>query len=259
VTAWTRIELGRLGPDETAAQIAGVLDSTVDPSVAERLHARCDGNPFLVEELLAAGPDTDPLPTGTRDILLRRVRRLSTVDQAGLLAIAVAGRRADHALLARVLGLDADALADRLRRAVDEQLLVVDGDGYAFPARAGGVGPARRGAAGRAGPPAPRVRRDTGARRTSGEADATSATAAAELAYHWDGAGEPARALVACVDAGLAAERLFAPAEARQHFDRALARWPVAGPTRSPLDLVELCRHGPRRPRSRATPGTPSP
>ena len=99
--AWYAIELGRLGPAETAAQIAGVLNATSRrPRLVERLHARCDGNPFLVEELLAAGPDADPLPAGTRDILLRRVRRLPDADQRLLHAVAVAGRRAEHDLLA---------------------------------------------------------------------------------------------------------------------------------------------------------------
>ena len=255
----TRIELGRLGPDETAAQIAGVLDSTVDHLLAERLHARCDGNPFLVEELLAAGPDTDPLPAGTRDILLRRVRRLSTVDQAGLLAIAVAGRRADHALLARVLCLDADALADRLRPAVDEQLLVVDGDGYAFrhalvaEALLAEALPGERVRLHRAYAEALARRRDTG-----GD-DATWAATAAEIAYHWDGAGEPARGpgrLRRGRAGGRAAVRPGRGAPALRPGARG------GGPTPGRPDprwISSTCAGtGPRRPISRATPGTPS-
>src|SRR5262249_35985351 len=56
-----RVERGRLTPADTAAQIAGVLGHPPDDALAARVHARSDGNPFLVEELLAAGPDVEPL------------------------------------------------------------------------------------------------------------------------------------------------------------------------------------------------------
>jgi len=49
-------------------------------------------------------------------------------------------------------------------------------------------------------------------------ADAAPAVAAAELAIHWDAAGEPAQALPARIQAGLAAERAHAVAEAARHF-----------------------------------------
>lgn len=51
------------------------------------------------------------------------------------------------------------------------------------------------------------------------------AVAAAELAAHWDNADEPARALPARVQAGLAAEHTRAYAEADQHCQRALELW----------------------------------
>ena len=87
-----------------------------------------------MEELIAAGPDADPLPPGTRDILLSRVRRLTEEEQAVLRAVAVAGRRAGHELLADVMAAadDGEELLERLRIAVQEQILVTDADGYAF-------------------------------------------------------------------------------------------------------------------------------
>jgi DNA-binding CsgD family transcriptional regulator/tetratricopeptide (TPR) repeat protein len=65
--------------------------------------------------------------------------------------------------------------------------------------------------------------------------------AAAELAAHWDAAGEPTRALPARVQAGLAAERAHAYPEAQRHYQRALQLWAcVPGPGSAGLDRVEL-------------------
>jgi DNA-binding CsgD family transcriptional regulator/tetratricopeptide (TPR) repeat protein len=68
------------------------------------------------------------------------------------------------------------------------------------------------------------------------------AVAAAELAAHWDAAGEPSRALPARVAAGLAAEHARAFAEAHRHYQRALEWWErVTDPERlAGLDRVEL-------------------
>jgi DNA-binding CsgD family transcriptional regulator/tetratricopeptide (TPR) repeat protein len=238
-----RIELTRLGLAETAAQVEGVLSTTVDTAVVERLHTRCDGNPFLVEELLAAGPETDPLPASTRDILLRRVRRLDPADQTVLQAVALAGRAAEYELLVDVTGVDGDAIAEPLRSAVDEQILVVVGHGYAFrhslmaEALAAEVLPNDRVRLHRAYARALE-------HRWSGLADGpVRAAAAAEIAHHWCQAREPERALLASIEAGLSAERVFAQAEARAHFDRAIELWPQAHAA-APLDLADLCRHG---------------
>jgi hypothetical protein len=56
-------------------------------------------------------------------------------------------------------------------------------------------------------------------------ADASPAVAAAEVAVHWDAAGDWAQALPARVRAGLAAERARALAEADDHYQRALTLW----------------------------------
>jgi tetratricopeptide (TPR) repeat protein len=66
--------------------------------------------------------------------------------------------------------------------------------------------------------------------------------AAAELAAHWDAAGEPTRALPARVQAGWAADRAHAFPEAQGHYERALRLWEqVTDPGRTAgLDRVEL-------------------
>ena len=47
----------------------------------------------------------------------------------------------------------------------------------------------------------------------------------AELAYHWVAARDRTRALPALVAAGAAAERVYAFAEARRHYEQALELW----------------------------------
>ncbi|MEP6648607.1 MAG: response regulator transcription factor, partial [Lapillicoccus sp.] len=73
--------------------------------------------------------------------------------------------------------------------------------------------------------------------RSSVAADAVSG----ELARHWLGAGDPQRALDAAVAAGWAAERMYAFADARTNFTRALALMDEV--TDSEHDRVRLLKH----------------
>jgi len=68
------------------------------------------------------------------------------------------------------------------------------------------------------------------------------AVRAAELAVHWEAAGEATQALPARVQAGLAAERTRAFAEADRHYQRALALWEQVADPGQPagLDWVDL-------------------
>ena len=49
-----RVELEPFSRAELAAQVTGILGSDADPDLVSRLHARCEGNAFFAEELLAA-------------------------------------------------------------------------------------------------------------------------------------------------------------------------------------------------------------
>jgi DNA-binding NarL/FixJ family response regulator len=67
----------------------------------------------------------------------------------------------------------------------------------------------------------------------------------AELAYHWQEAGDASMALPAWVQAGMAAEDVFAFAEARHHFERASELWDEV-PDRddgSGVSQLEIVRH----------------
>jgi tetratricopeptide (TPR) repeat protein len=134
-------------------------------------------------------------------------------------------------------------VVERLPEAVSQRLLVPDGRSYRFRHALlrealqldllPGEREAIHAAYARALSRAPQL-------GAAGEAAAT-----AELAYHWQQAGELAEALRAWVGAGRAAEQVFAFAEARRHYERALEVWDQVADAAAlaGMSRVELLRH----------------
>ena len=225
-----RLNLGRLDQSETGALLAAILGAPPTPELAEQIHRRSDGNPFFVEELVGAGEDVDGrLPPTLREVLLARIVALPERAQAVIGVAAVAGRRVDHDLLARVAAMDDADLLDALRTAVGSHVLVTgsDSDGedgdYAFrhallqEAAYDDLLPGER----------QRLHRafaEALAERGAGSG-AIAAGHWAELAYHWSAARDDRRAFEASILAGEAAARAFAFADARRHDERALELW----------------------------------
>jgi DNA-binding CsgD family transcriptional regulator/tetratricopeptide (TPR) repeat protein len=238
-----RLELDRLDRAATVAQLTAILDTAPAADLVEAVFARSEGNPFFTEELLAAvRAGSDALPATSRDLLQGRIDGLPDQPKQVLRVAAVAGRQVSHRLLAAVAGLDDQQLEGALRQVVAQQLLVTGpGEGgYRFRhALLWEVVDARL-------LPGERARLHAGyahalAKQPELAGDAP-AVAAAELAAHWDAAGEPASALPARVQAGLAATHARAFAEAARHYQRALELWErVADPGRpAGLDRVGL-------------------
>jgi DNA-binding CsgD family transcriptional regulator len=124
-----RLELPRLSRQEAGAQIAAILGHYPEPTLADRVFRRSEGNPLFVEQLL--GCDAE-LPRSLRDLLLTNVGRLPE-DTTDLLRTASAGGvRVGHRLLAAVTGLDDDEISRALRTAVAANVLLADSDGYQF-------------------------------------------------------------------------------------------------------------------------------
>jgi DNA-binding CsgD family transcriptional regulator/tetratricopeptide (TPR) repeat protein len=221
-----RVELPRLDRAETVAQLVGILGAAPPDELVDAVFGRSEGNPLFTEELLEAiRAGSGELPPTLRDLLHGRVQALSELARQVLGMVAVAGRRVSHRLLAAVAGLEDQPLVHSLRAAVADQLLVTrpDQDGYELRhalltevIQADLV-------------PGERARLHAAYARVLIErpelADAPPAVAAAEVAVHWDAAGEWAQALPARVRAGLAAEQARALAEADDHYQRALTLW----------------------------------
>jgi len=229
-----RIELARLDQAGTVAQLVGILGTAPPAELADAVFARSEGNPFFTEELLATmRAGSGELPATLRDLLRGRIQALPKRAREVLAVIAVAGRRVPHRLLARVAGLDDPDLVEALRVMVAHQLVVVrpGEDGYQLRhALLREVIDADLLPGERARLHAAYARALTQQPELAG---ASPAVAAAELAAHWDAAGEPVQALPARIQAGLAAERAHAFAEAARHLERALQLWDrVADPDR---------------------------
>ncbi|MUN36441.1 AAA family ATPase [Actinomadura sp. NEAU-AAG5] len=243
----TGVEVAPFGPGETADYLAALAGGTapVTAEVVERVHQRSEGNAFYAAELYSAESTGEELPAGLADLLLSRVERLSEDAQRVVRVAAVAGRRVDDELVRRVSGLDEASAGEALREVVSHQLLVPAGTGYSFRHAL------LREAVYADLLPGERTRLHAGfAELLSGEAAARRGSAA-ELAAHSLAAHDLPAAFAASVRAGREAERLGAPAEAFEHFDRALELWDtvpepeaVAGTDRMELSLATVRMSG---------------
>ncbi|MGI5166988.1 helix-turn-helix transcriptional regulator [Spirillospora sp. CA-253888] len=128
-----RMDLGRLARADVAELVTGILGHQPPPDLVDAVYTRSEGNPLFVEALLDGdGTLACELPESLRDLLLAGVQRLPEETQEALRDASGGGTRIEHALLSAVTGLDDAALTRVLRPAVAANVLVVDGDGYAF-------------------------------------------------------------------------------------------------------------------------------
>lgn len=241
------LELRRLSRSELRELLSAILRRPAEPALVEQVHARSEGNPFFAEELLCATRTgrSDQLPDTLREVLAGRLDDLPAAAQAAVRAAAVAGGRVRHDLLAEVAALPEPELLEALREAVDRQVLVAEpaAGTYTFrhalvhEAIAGDLLPGERMRLHAATAAALERRPELAARG--------AASAAGELARHWQAAHDLTRALPAAVAAGLEASRAGGFAEALGQLERALGMWPgVPGAAAlAGLDHVDLLRH----------------
>jgi DNA-binding CsgD family transcriptional regulator len=222
-----RVELRRFDRPELVVQLTGILDESPNEVLVDEVFERAQGNPFFAEELVAASVAGlgGELPPTLRDTLMARVELLPDRTQHVLRVAATAGRSVEHDVLATVAGLPDEELFDALREAISAHVLVSDNqrEAYAFrhalvqEAVYGDLLPGERGRLHAAYAATLAAREDCGG--------CDQAAAAAELAHHWYAAHDLERALPAAVTAGLAAEGVYAYAEAQRQFERALELW----------------------------------
>ncbi|MDN5918948.1 MAG: AAA family ATPase, partial [Pseudonocardia sp.] len=216
--ALTRLELAPLDRHDTLELVRALASEGTDEHVMARIAARCEGNAFFAEEMVAAC--SDGLPDGLAEVLLARTERLSEPARSLLRVVSVADRRIRHTLLGEVSGLSTDELEQGLREAVAHHVLVPDGDAYAFrhallrEAVHDDLLPGER------------------SRLHARLAELLAARGdepgvAAELARHALAAHDLPRALAASVRAAREADRRHGPAETLLHAERALELWPA--------------------------------
>ena len=200
-----RITLGPLTRTELGELLGTILGHPAARAMTDEIMDRAEGNPFYAEELLAAR-DSDSatgLPGELRGLLLARVERLPR-DARPVLGAVAAGTRLPHDLLAAVTAYDEERLSECLLAAVQHHVLVADANGASYGFRHALVREAVY------DDMLPGERHRMHARLATMLADraqtAPSASELGQLAFHWYRAADWPRALLASVQAGLAAE-----------------------------------------------------
>jgi len=230
-----RVPVGSFEPADVAALVERLTAEPPHPGVVAALVDRTGGNPFYTTELvrligserrrqpLAAG-DVRALdvPSGIRDVLLRRVGRLPEDTQSLLMVAAVAGRELQPDLLEHLTGIDAEHLLLGLEPAIAAGLVTTAEGGWGFGFRHPLIHESLYANVGRV------ERARLHARIAAALEDISSASPAADvvqLAYHYLSAGpvgDPAKAVRYAREAGARAMRQGAWQDAVRHLEQAL-------------------------------------
>lgn len=251
-----RVAVGAFSPADIATLLERLTGEPPRADVVAALADRTGGNPFYATELIrlvssehrqrrltAADVFALDVPSGIRDVLLRRVHRLPEDTQSLLTVAGVAGRDLVPELLEHATGLDAEDLLLNLEPAVAAGLLTANSTGWGFRFRhpliheslRAGVGTVERA----------RLHARIAAALEELSSDPTAADLA-QLAHHYLSAGpfgDPAKAVRYARQAAARAVRQGAWHDAIRHLTEALAAispaLPDADATRCDV-LVEL-------------------
>ncbi len=222
-TRTTRLDLARLDRADVALQVERLLGGQADDAKVARIHARSDGNPFFVEELVAADQrgGSERLPRTLAETLAGQIAALPEAAQRLLGIVAVAGRPIGEELIAAVAERSEPEVREPLRAAVAAGVLHPDPGEGTLRLRHALLGevveaqllPAERRAL---------HERFAGALSEELGQGGANGVGAAEIAHHWLGADRPREAFRASIAAAEAAERVYANAAAAQHYATAL-------------------------------------
>lgn len=230
-----RIHLSGLAIEAVAKLVGNRTGSEVPAAVSQAIWEETEGNPFFVEEVVehlietgAIGPGVPwpsrdqvhslEIPEGIREVVGRRLSRLSDETNRILAVASVIGREFNVDLLHGLQAGDPDSVIDQIDEAIAARILVeaptVFGR-YAFSHAL-----VRQTLYEELNP----TRRARLHRQVADELEARGGSPA-ELALHFTAAHEPRRALTASIAAGEAAESILALAEAARHYRQALDLW----------------------------------
>ena len=212
-----RIELGPLSRDDTAELVAASLGRPADPALLDVICARTGGHPYFAEQLLALPPElvATAVPAGLRAVLLTRVADESADGREVLAALALAGRPLPEKLVGAVVDVPIQRLRGQLRRLIGAGLIRLDGTDVALHHALLGDAVVSQ----LLGSEQEELHR----RLATGLADAGSDLFAAEIAQHWEAAGQPAAELGWRRRAAMSAEAVNAAVAASAQWERAIA------------------------------------
>jgi len=224
------IRLAGLARPDVAELVASAAGTVAVPDVS-LLFDRTGGNPFFIEELLAASAPVSSLPEGLRELLLARLHDLPDSTLTVLRPASVLGQGFTEDLLRAATGLPMAEIEDALRQAVDHNILRAAAGKLRFRHDL------MREAIYDDLLPAQRLRLHVAAAAAI-EADETIIDPPGArwgvLALHWKSAGDRVRALGASIEAARWASLVGAPSEAAQHLETALTLWEQTPPESHP-------------------------
>ena len=135
--AFERIRLRGLSPDEVARMLTNISGRTVPWGLVEGVHQQTEGNPLFIQEVVryiveegllesggGASSETGTeallahIPEGLRDVIGRRLSRLTAEAEQALTVAAVIGREFSLAVLEAVAGMPDETLLSALEEAV---------------------------------------------------------------------------------------------------------------------------------------------
>lgn len=223
------ILLGGLDELDLVAFVSAILGRRPERTLVDALRSRSAGNPFFVEELVAAGAVGAWSPTLTGAVA-SRLAGLSSQAATVLGAASALGVEARHALLLEATGLGELEFDTAVRECIGRQVVVPSdrGTGYRFrhelvrEAVYGSLLPGER----------IRVHRRIAEalRSYAPTAPAGQGVPEAELAAHWWAAGLWNEALCSALAAADSALEVFAFEEAIAHLEHALDAYDQLGP-----------------------------
>lgn len=238
------VPLARLSPASTATMATLLIETglPVARDVADAVHARTDGIPLHVEELLAvlaaSGLDgaadvrSADVPDTVEDAIITRLEPRSASAKSLTRAGAVIGRAFDLDLLATVLDVEPDQLSDPLAELADHFVLLPT----SVPGRYGFRHALICDAIYERIPEPERRRLHA---RTGEAALGTDVGTDAFLALHFERAGRRAEAFDAAVHGAAAASAISSHGEAREMYDCAVRTAPGDLPAGDRAQLLE--------------------
>ncbi len=188
----SRLRLPRLSDDDIGMLVTPLLPAESGPDLRTAIVGAADGVPLYARELALSSPHWPP--PSLQEAIGARMRMMPPDALAVVYQVAIAVGALPHSLLAATVGLAESRLLIAIRRAVELNLIVVDGDAYAFPHALtrdvvyGDLLPGER-----------RLRHRRLAEAVAAQIDAAPNVAGtqrahAQLAYHWQAADRPDRA-----------------------------------------------------------------
>jgi DNA-binding SARP family transcriptional activator/tetratricopeptide (TPR) repeat protein len=242
-----RLSLKGLDRGSVETLIASHAGEAVPSALVRTVHAETEGNPFFVEEMVRHLIETGPMaegdarwspaataarigvPEGVKEVLARRLARLSETCRGVLAQAAVLGREFPFHLLPIMAGIDEETVIGALEEALGARLVVEEDEASVYAFTHALVRETLYGSVS-----APRRQRIHARAAVAIEADAASDPDAriAALALHYrlaGRAGDPAKAITYSLRAGEHARQLFAWDEAAGHWAGALAFMERAG------------------------------